>query len=165
MKAILMFSMLMGHALAGQPMVARITPDALARLQQADPMIRLQKPAAGESKIGRPSSQSILAQSTILSDGSNWTLVPNGAVLHIPDGLKSRVNATPSGGLLTWSDFLTRNRGWITTCEVSIAQASAKETLPAERTEFWSKQDKIVVAVHQRGPISFRSAPSNSPQS
>lgn len=166
MKALLMFSVLTGHALAAQPLVARITPEALARLQQADPMIRLKKPTERESKVGRPAGQSILAESIILSDGSNWTIVPQGAVVHVPEKLKSRINATPSGGLLSWADFLTRNRGWVTTCEVSIAQASAKESLPAERIEFWAKQDKVVVTVHQRGPISFRSAPSsNSPQS
>lgn len=166
MKALLIFSVLTGHVLAGQPMVARITPDALARLQQADPMVRLQKPAAGEAKVGCPADESIIAQSTILSDGSNWTIVPNGAVLFVPDKMKSRISTKPSGGLLAWSDFLVHSRGWITTCEVSIDQATGKEPLPTERSAFWAKQDKIVVAVHQRGPISFRSAAtSNSPQS
>lgn len=166
MKALLISGVLAGHALAGQPLVARITPDALAKLQQADPMVRLQKPAEGEAKVGRPADESIIAQSTILSDGSNWTIVPNGAVLFVPEKLKSRISTQPSGGLLAWSDFLIRSRGWITTCEVSIDQATGKQPLPAERTDFWAKQDKIVVAVHQRGPISFRSAPtSNTPQS
>jgi hypothetical protein len=166
MKALLMISVLTGHALAGEPLVARITPDAQARLQQADPMIRLQKPAAGEVKVARPADESIIAQSTILSDGTNWTIVPNGAVLFVPEKLKTRISTQPSGGLLAWSDFLVRSRGWITTCEVSIDQATGKDSLPAERGAFWAKQDKIVVAVHQRGPISFRSAPtSNTPQS
>jgi hypothetical protein len=166
MKALLMCGVLAGHALAGQPLVARITPEALARLQQADPMIRLQKPAEGEAKVGRPADQSIIAQSTILSDGSNWTIVPNGAVLFVPEKLKSRISTQPSGGLLAWSDFLVRSRGWITTCEVSIEQATGKDLLPAVRSAFWTKQDKIVVAVHQRGPVSFRSAPTpTTPQS
>lgn len=166
MKALLIFSVLTGHVLAVQPMVARITPDALARLQQADPMVRLQKPAPGEAKVGRPADESIIAQSTILSDGSNWTIVPNGAVLFVPEKLKSRISTKPSGVLLAWSDFLVRSRGWITICEVSIDQATGKEPLPTERSAFWAKQDKIVVAVHQRGPISFRTATtSNTPQS
>ena len=166
MKALLILSVLTGHVLAGQPLVARITPDALTRLQQSDPMVRLQKPAAGEAKVGRPADESIIAQSTILSDGSNWTIVPNGAVLHVPEKLKSRISTQPSGGLLAWSDFVVRSRGWITTCEVTIPQATGKEPLPVDRSAFWAKQDKIVVAVHQRGPISFRSAPTpNTPRS
>ena len=163
MKAILIISLLTGHALAAQPMVARITPEALAKLQQSDPMIRLQKPAANEAKVGRPADQSIIADSTILSDGTNWTIVPNGAVLFIPDKLKSRISTTPSGKLIAWSEFLVRARGWVTTCEVSIEQATGKDPIPAERSAFWSKQDKIVVAVHQRGPISFRSNPTSNP--
>ncbi len=162
MKALLIMSVLTGHALAGQPLVARITPDALARLQQKDPITRLQKPSEVEAKVGRPADQSIIAQSTILSDGSNWTIVPNGAVLHVPENLKSRTGTQPTGGLLAWSDFLVRSRGWITTCEVTIEQATGKTPMPAERSASWAKQDKIVVAVHQRGPISFRNAPSSN---
>lgn len=158
MKALLIMTVLTGHALAAQPMVARITPEALVRLQQNDPMNRLQKPAEGEAKVGRPADQSIIAQSTILSDGSNWTIVPNGSVLHVPENLKSRTGTKPTGGLLAWSDFLVRSRGWVTTCEVSIEQATGKTPLPAERSAALAKQDKIVVAVHQRGPISFRTA-------
>jgi hypothetical protein len=92
----------------------------------------------------------------VLHDGSRWTIVPVGSVVHIPERMKSRVGATPSGELLAWQDFLALNRAWISTCEVSFEQASGKDPLPAERTAFWAKQDKIIVAVHQSGPISFR---------
>lgn len=162
MKAILICGVLASYALAAQPLVPRITPDALGRLQQADPMIRLQKPTEGEAKVERPDNQSIIAQSTVLHDGSRWTIVPNGAVVFIPEQMKSRVGATPSGELLAWSDFLALNRAWISTCEVSFEQASGKEPLAAERTEFWAKQDKVVIAVHQRGPISFRGSTDTS---
>jgi hypothetical protein len=166
MKALLIIGVLAGQALAVQPIIARITPDALAKLQKVDPMARLEKPVEGEAKVGRPADESIIAQSTILSDGSNWTIVPNGAVLFIPEKLKSRISTQPTGGLLAWSDFLVRSRAWITTCEVSIDQATGKQPLKSERSDFWAKQDKIVVAVHQSGPISFHKAStSNTPQS
>ncbi|RPJ34237.1 MAG: hypothetical protein EHM17_07365 [Verrucomicrobiaceae bacterium] len=165
MKAILILSALAGHALAAQPLVARIKPAELARLQQADPMIRLQSPAEGEAKVGRPAGQSIINQSTVLHDGTRWTIIPDGAVLFVPEQMKARVGAEPSGQLLGWTEFLTANRGWLTTCEVSFDQATGKESLPAERCGFWAKQDKIVVAVHQRGPISFRGNKTpNTPQ-
>ena len=156
MKAILICGVLACHAPAAQPLVPRITADALGRLQQADPMIRLDKPAEGEAKVARPDSQSVISQSTVLHDGSRWTIVPNGSVVFIPERMKSRVGATPSGELLGWQDFLAHNRGWVSTCEVSFEQAAGKEPLPAERTAYWAKQDKIIVAVHQRGPITFR---------
>jgi len=162
MKTTLIYGVLACHALAAQPLVPRITPDALGRLQQADPMIRLHKPAEGEAKVERPDKQSIIGQSTVLHDGSRWTIVPNGSVVFIPERMKSRVGATPSGELISWQDFLTHNRGWISTCEVSFDQASGKEPLPAERSAFWAKQDKIIVAVHQRGPISFLASTETS---
>jgi hypothetical protein len=119
-------------------------------------MIRLVKPAAGEAKVARPQNESIIKQSTLLNDGKNWTLVPNGAVTFVPEAMKSRVNAKPVGALLPWIDFLTKNQSWITTSEITIEQAAGKNPLPAERVAFWTKQDKIIVAVHQNGPISVR---------
>lgn len=164
MKALLLIGVLSVQALAEQPIIARITPDTLAKRQQVDQLSRLQKPVKNEAKFRRPAaSQSIIAQSTILSDGSSWTIVPNGAVLFVPEKLKSRITTQPKGDLLAWSDFLVRSRSWITTCEVSIDQATGKQPLKPERSDFWAKQDKIVVAVHQSGPISFRK-PSTSPQ-
>jgi len=158
MKNTLLLCALATHALGSQPVLVRVTPETLAKLQARDPMIRLVKPAQNEAKVARPLNQSIIKQSTILHDGKNWTLVPNGAVVFLPEALKSRVNVRPVGTLLPWSEFLTKNPSWITTTEVSFDQAAGNETLPAERTEFWAKQDKIVVAVHQTGPISVRVA-------
>lgn len=156
MKTTLFLCVLAVNAFAAQPVLTRISPEALARLQQKDPMIHLVKPAKGEATVARPIDQSIIKQSTIIHDAENWTLVPNGAVVCLPLALKARVNAAPSGTLISWTEFLTRNRGWITTHEVTIDQASGKEPLPAERAAFWAKQNKIVIAVHQNGPISVR---------
>lgn len=163
MKTTLMLFALAAGLQARQPILPRITPGELARLQQADPMVRLQKPAEGQPEVGRPDQQSIIGQSTILTDGTRWTLVPNGAVLHIPAKMQSRVNQEPAGELVPWIEFLGANIAWLDTCEVSIDQAAGKTELPAERAERWQKQDKIVVAVHQRGPISFHTAKPKTP--
>lgn len=158
MKNTLLLCALATHALGSQPILVRVTPETLAKLQARDPMIRLVKPAQNEAKVARPLNQSIIKQSTILHDGKNWTLVPNGAVVFLPEALKSRVNVRPVGTLLPWSEFLTNNPSWVTTTEVSFDQAAGNESIPAERTAFWAKQDKIVIAVHQTGPISVRVA-------
>lgn len=158
MKTTLLLCTLAANAFAAQPVLVRITPDTLAKLQERDPMIRLVKPNEGEAKVARPVNQSIIKESTILHDGKNWTLVPNGAMVFIPDAMRSRVNSKPVGTLLPWNDFLAKNRNWITTNEVSFDQAAGNEEIPAERAAFWVKQDKIVIAVHQNGPISVRVA-------
>lgn len=123
------------------------------------PFARLpQDPPASDAgkEIVRPKEESIISQSTILHDGESWTLVPKGAVLHTPAAMRDRVGAKPVGGLLPWSEFLIKNRAWLSTQEVDLAQAAGRTPLPADRAEAWSKQNKIVVAVHYAGPISVR---------
>lgn len=143
---------------AAQPVLVRVTPETLKKLQEKDPMIQLEKPADGEAKVKRSTDTSLLHESTILHDGRNWTLIPNGAVVHLPESLQGRVNSKPVGTLLPWSEFLRRNPTWLVSHEVSFEQAAGNETLPAEVTRKWAGQRKIVVAVRQTGPISVRLA-------
>jgi hypothetical protein len=158
MKTTLLLCVLANSAFAAVPVVARITPQALARLQHDSPMTLLQSPAKGVASVRRPEGQSIIKQSTILNDGRNWTLVPKGAVIFLPAAMKNRVDVKPSGTLLGWLDFVARNQSWISTNDISFEQAAGKKPLQPERVAFWSKQDKVVIAVHQRGPISVRVA-------
>jgi len=117
-------------------------------------MLRLVKATEADAKATAPHAQSIIEQSTILNDGTNWTLIPNGAMVYLPAAMKQRANSKPIGILLPWIDFLTKNRSWIITKEVSFDQAVGNKPLPAGCVEFWAKQDKIVIAVLQNGPIS-----------
>jgi len=158
MKTTLLLCALAANAFAAQPILVRVTPETLAALQKRDPMIRLEKPADGEVKVTRPIKPSIINQSSILHDGDSWTLVPNGSVIYLPASMKARLNLKPIGTLLPWTKFLTKNKNWIATNEVSFDQAAGKEPIPAKSTGVWTKQDKIVVAVHQDGPISVRLA-------
>jgi hypothetical protein len=113
----------------------------------------------GEKTIARPREESILAQSTILSDGSCWTLVPKGAVLHVPAAHQAKVDSKPVGTLLPWAEFLTRNFAWLGTYDVKLDQAAGSVPLAAELPATWSKLGKVVVAVHFAGPISVKPAP------
>ena len=123
-------------------------------------MIRLIEPDGEGAKVTRPVSQSIINESTILHDGKNWTLVPKNAVVFLPKAMKSRVNTSPVGTLLPWSAFLKKNHDWVTTNEVTFEQAAGSEEISAKTTAAWSKENKIVVAVHHDGPISVRLADS-----
>lgn len=158
MKASLLLLALAPTAFAAPAIQPRITPEELLKRQQSSPAPKLQQPAEGEAKVNRPEDQSIVKQSTILSDGRNWTLIPKGAVIHMPATEKHRADSRPVGTLLSWTDFLARNYAWLTTNEVSFNQAAGTESIPADRAAFWAKQDKVVVAVHQGGPISVRIA-------
>lgn len=154
MKTPLLLLALSASVFAGQPVLARITPDALAKIQKDSPMANLEVPNGGTAQGLRRSEQSLIKQSLILHDGKNWTLVPRGAVIFVPDRMKARVDAKPVGRLLPWADFLFTNLSWITTQEITFDQAAGNETIPMKRAGFWTNQDKIVVAVHQHGPIS-----------
>lgn len=158
MKTALILCALITAASANSPVLVPITPEALAKLQKTSPMTRLRQPAKDEVTVARPNEQSIIKQSSILHDGTNWTLVPRGAVVFVPTAQKARVDVKPVGNLLSWADFLVKNRAWITTTDISFDQAAGNEPMPAERGSFWAKQDKVVVAVHQNGPISVRVA-------
>ena len=153
-------------ALAQSPASGGMTAGEITRLQANSPLAALQhqqareqqekKSGGEETTVARSGGQSLIKQSDILHDGSNWTIVPKGAVLHVPAQLSPRVGAKPLGTLLAWSDFLIANRGWIQTEEVSFEQAAGKHPLPEARLAFWPTQSKVIVAVHQGGPISVR---------
>lgn len=158
---LILLTTLAGAAMAAPVMTDRITPEEISARQKASPVTSLEQQVAGaEAKVARPGEQSLIKQSDILSDGTNWTLVPKGAVLHIPQILSNRVDAKPVGNLLSWTEFLTINRGWLFTEEVTFEQAAGKAPIPPSRTEFWKKNGKVIVAVHLGGPISVRTEPS-----
>jgi hypothetical protein len=136
-------------------MTDRISSDALqARRSAGSPVAALTQQAEPNKQVTRSKEQSLIKQSIILSDGENWTLVPKGAVLHIPESLANRINVRPVGTLLSWQDFMTRNRNWIAGEEVSMRQAEGVQPIDARRIAYWPKQSKAIVAVHLGGPIS-----------
>jgi hypothetical protein len=144
-------------------LVGLVAAQAPASPRPASPFAALPQTAPvedGEKSIVRPAPESILAQSTILNDGSSWTLVPKGAVLHIPAGHQAKVGAKPVGTLLPWSDFLARNFSWLGTCDIDLAQAAGTRPMAAELPATWTKLGKVVVAVHFAGPISVKPAPA-----
>ncbi len=158
-KPLLLLATFTGTALAGPQVTDRITPEQMAQRQAASPFDDLQKKqqaAEQEAKVARPQGQSLIKQSEILHDGAHWTLVPKGAVLHVPGPMTPRVGTKPVGTLLPWEDFLIANRAWILTEEVTFDQAAGKTPLQEARTEYWKNQTKVIVAVHLGGPISVK---------
>lgn len=148
-----------GGALAAPPMSDPVTPEEMAERQKVNPASEIQQAQAAatvEAKVERAGEQSIIKQSDILHDGKNWTLVPKGAVLHVPAQMAPRVGTKPLGTLLSWTEFLAANRAWITTEEVSFDQAAGKSPLNDAHKQYWATQTKVIVATHQGGPISVR---------
>ena len=131
-----------------------ITAAQLAAKQRGGSLTVLSQEAPSASPVPRSEGQSIISQSEILHDGEYWTLVPKGAVLHIPAQHASNVGSRPIGTLLQWSEFLAKNPAWIQARETSFDEASGEAEFPEAHVAHWPKQDRVIVAVHQGGPIS-----------
>jgi hypothetical protein len=166
MKTSIFLIAVAGSALAAPPVTDRITPEQMAERQAASPFDELKKQqqvAEKEAQVARPEGQSLIKQSEILHDGIHWTIVPKGAVLHVPAQMSPRVGTKPIGTLLPWEDFLLANRAWIQTEEVTFDQAAGKTPLQDARKEFWLNQTKVIVAVHLGGPISVKVTETATP--
>ena len=143
---------------AGKPVMrdAATQEQLVAILRQEklnDPMKNM-APATGEdpSVVNRP--RDLLSDSDILCFDGIATLVPKRAILLSPQNLADRVGFKPGAKILSWVDFYARNRGWITTVEVSRTQAEGNLALPEETQKQMAKGGNLVVATYQGGPIS-----------
>ncbi|GHC62494.1 hypothetical protein [Roseibacillus persicicus] len=104
-----------------------------------------------------PSQSSILDSSVLLSDGRNWTFIPKGALLYIPDRLKDRVNLTESKGkYVPFDQFAQRNRGWLSTHSVTLEQARGNEPIKDSVRKVLVNSGRVIVTVCKGGPITTR---------
>lgn len=103
-----------------------------------------------------PARQSfgLLEMSTVIETAGNYILLPKGAVLWTPPVHQEKIVAKPSGRFIEWMAFLTANRSWITTFEVTPDQISGKLPISTDLTERFRKMNLVVVATFQGNPVS-----------
>lgn len=133
--------------------------------QQADPIAKLEPAKGGDPAKANP-VPGLLAGSDILCFGGKATLVPKRAILNQPASLADRVKMQPGAKFQIWPEFITSNRGWITTVEVSRAQAEGREPLSEDTLKSFQDSPNLVVATYQGGPISvlpLKVTPENTP--
>lgn len=118
-----------------------------------DPMKKM-VPTEGEdpSVVNRP--KDLLSESDILCFGGIATLVPKRAILLSPQNYAERMGFKPGAQIVSWLDFYARNRGWITTVEVSRIEAEGNTGLPDDTQRQMSKSGNLIVATYKGGPIS-----------
>lgn len=147
------------------PISFRPTHAALVKKQSAGPVIQgenIERVEPGENATvatepGKPAeTKDLMARSTILSYAGYWTIVPKHAVIYVPALYRKRVDAEPRGTLLSWRDFRYKNRGWIYPQTVRFSDASGETSLSPETFKDHKAIGRVVVAVFQDGPISFR---------
>jgi len=82
---------------------------------------------------------SMINRSAILSHGKSWTIVPKEAVRDIPKNFASRVNGKREGKLVSWREFLAKNRVWLQlpTPEVKFLSAKRRSANIRGPVESW----------------------------
>lgn len=124
----------------------------LRKTQQEDPMKLL--PASHGEDPSRTQAKDLLSQSDILCFGGLATLLPKRAILLVPKAMAGRTQLSAGVMLMGWAEFHARNRGWITTVEVSRQQAEGTQPLAEDVTKLLLDHPNLVVATYQGGPIS-----------
>lgn len=175
MKSLIPFALLSFATVQGQQLAPSAPNSAPPTQEQLLERQRLAKEAAARraeaqggpsevqlkvdpSKANKP--QSLLARSEILSFNGFATLVPKKAVIHKPENLASRTGSLPPGvQVQPWLEFYSANRGWLTTMEVTRAQAEGKEPFTEEMTKSVEKSSSIIIATLSGSPVSVTPAP------
>lgn len=103
-----------------------------------------------KNKVGN-----LLDNSELITFNGNTTLVPKHAIIQIPETYKNRINNHKEGSkIISWAEFYSLNRGWISTLEVTFSQAKGEDPVNAEHLEVMKKSKNLIVAVLENGPIS-----------
>lgn len=130
--------------------------ELLLRYQKASQVEPTQKvvPAKTVEAPAPTPRRTILGSSDVLCYNGLVTLVPKGSIIQVPKNLADRLKYQPGAKLLIWSDFYALNRGWITTVEVSMAQAEGNSPLTEETQKKMVKSGNLMIATYQGGLIS-----------
>ncbi|QJE97656.1 hypothetical protein [Luteolibacter luteus] len=153
-------------ALAAQPLAAQQTEmrDSPTSEQLAEQLkvanneaqktlVKL-RPSEGPDPAKASSGDSLVKDSDFLAFNGKMTLVPKMAILHTPPNMVDRVKFVSGNQLMPFGDFYAVNRAWITTYEVTRAQAEGNQPFPEDVVKRFDKSTTLVVAVFKGGPIS-----------
>lgn len=103
----------------------------------------------------KPSPYGLLEMSTAIQSGSDFMLVPKGSVIWCPKQYEAKIVQHPAGKFLGWTAFMTANRNWITTMEVTKDQAIGKAPLAPETVDHHHKANLLVIATLNGSPITL----------
>ncbi len=129
--------------------IVEITRKAAA--EKTEPVFQ---PVEGKDPSVENRPADLISRSDILCYRGVATLVPKRAILHVPKNLASRIGMQDGAKIVNWQEFLTANRAWITTTNVSRIQAEGNEPMSEATVESFAKETRLVVAVYHEGPIS-----------
>jgi len=105
-----------------------------------------------------PKGWDLADHSEFIAFDGNVTLLPKGAIIHVPDRFKANVVAKMEGNLMLWNEFVARYPGLVSRMDVSIEEASGTTPLKPERLQAERVKNLIIVGVLNRNPITVSRA-------
>ena len=134
------------------------------KVSLVDPMKAVFLQAEGEDPTVVHRAGNLLEESDLITFNGQTTLVPKNALVMIPAKLSDRINKHQAGAeIVGWLEFYSRNQAWISTVEVSFAQARGDEPVSPETLGHLGKTGNLVVAVLKSGPISLMPLKQENP--
>lgn len=112
------------------------------------------KPATGADPSVANKLGDLISRSDIICYRGQATLVPKRAVLHVPKAMSDRLGMKDDARIGSWTEFLNANRAWIRTVPVSRIQAEGNDPMSEETIKSFEKEQRLVIATYQEGPIS-----------
>lgn len=120
-----------------------------------DPMLKFEQTEGDDPSVAN-NVGNLLENSELITFNGETTLVPKNAIIKTPEKFTDRINNHKEGAkIVGWLDFLASNGGWITTIEVTLAQAKGEDPVSPDLMETVSKNGNLLVAVLKGGPISI----------
>ncbi len=162
MKCPVILLLLLVHPLLGEPPKPAFrdaaTNETLSakfrETSKTNPMAKF-TPITGEDPTVKNKVVGLMETSDLITFNGLTTLVPKNSIIQIPEKYKNRINNHKQGSkLVSWSEFFSQNRGWISTIEVNFSQAKGEEPVSEKHLETLNKSGNMIVAVLQNGPIS-----------
>jgi hypothetical protein len=78
------------------------------------------------------------------------------SLLHVPEKLKERIGHPKNSVYISFKEFLINNRGWISSVEITVDQASGKKPLSDSLNKMLETSSNIVIATFKGDQISFK---------
>lgn len=163
MKSPLLYLLALSSLVAAESTPQRLSRQELLELRAAATERNTAlKPQEGSGDKKHPSQNSILVGSDILRSGGYWTFVPKGALLIVPEAYKTRVNNGQGGDFITFTKFAVKNRGWLTTHEVTLEQARGNAKIDGKVREVLQGSGRVVISTLRGGAITVRPPKSDA---
>jgi hypothetical protein len=97
----------------------------------------------------------LLARSVFLTDGRQCTILPAGAVIHVPKNREDRVvKSSPPLPMVSWDDFIRVNSSWLREFGLDHEQAAGTKPFEPRLAQALGASGCVVVSTYFRQPVA-----------